>query len=111
MPGRGGVPARVVTPLTDTCDQECEARLQAAEIVAKANYAVADAITAATERFAPAADVLAGVGDRMDHLCQFLRKRGPWLLASTPLVLTSIGAITPEAGKLLHHALAAGGIS
>jgi len=74
----------------------------------------ADRIAAAMERIAdsledlkPAADVVHDLADRLDKLCQFTRRRGPWILASIPVVLSAIGAITPELAAALKAAIAA----
>lgn len=73
-----------------------------------------DRIAAAMERIAdslddlkPAADVVHDLAGRLDRLCQFVRRRGPWLLASIPVVLSAIGAITPELAAGLKAAIAA----
>ncbi|MNX57068.1 hypothetical protein D3C86_878780 [compost metagenome] len=55
----------------------------------------------------PAAQVVHDLSARLDKLCTFLRKRGPWLLASIPLVLSAVGAITPEMATGLKAAIAA----
>lgn len=55
----------------------------------------------------PAADVVHDLAARLDKLCQFVRRRGPWLLASIPVVLSAVGAITPELASGLKAALAA----
>ena len=74
----------------------------------------ADRIAAAMERIAdsledlkPAADVIHDLAGRLDRLCQFMRRRGPWILASAPVVLSAIGAITPELAAGLKAAIAA----
>lgn len=53
----------------------------------------------------PAADVVHDLAGRLDRLCQFIRRRGPWLLASIPLVLSAVGAITPELAAGLKTAI------
>lgn len=55
----------------------------------------------------PAADVVHDLAGRLDRLCQFVRRRGPWILASIPVVLSAVGAITPELAAGLKAALAA----
>lgn len=74
----------------------------------------ADRMSAAMERIAdsledlkPAADVVRDLAGRLDRLCQFFRRRGPWILASIPVVLSAVGAITPELAAGLKAALAA----
>ena len=74
----------------------------------------ADRMAAAMERIAdsledlkPAADVVHDLAGRLDRLCQFFRRRGPWILASIPVVLSAVGAITPELAAGLKAALAA----
>ena len=78
-------------------------RLAAAEENKAASYA---AIAAAIERVVPAAEVIHGFGDRLDALCTFIRRRGPWLLASIPVILSAVGAITPNAAAALKTLLA-----
>lgn len=80
--------------------------LRARESQAKATAEMAQALVAATERFGPAADTLHGFGQRLDALCMFLTKKGPWVLASIPAVLVSINAISPAAAKALGAVLA-----
>ena len=74
----------------------------------------ADRMAAAMERIAdsledlkPAADVVHDLAGRLDRLCQFVRRRGPWILGSIPIVLSAVGAITPELAAGLKAALAA----
>lgn len=74
----------------------------------------ADRMAAAMERIAdsledlkPAADVVHDLAGRLDRLCQFVRRRGPWILASMPIVLSAIGAITPELAAGLKSAITA----
>ena len=74
----------------------------------------ADRMAAAMERIAdsledlkPAADVIHDLAGRLDRLCQFMRRRGPWILASIPVVLSAVGAITPELAAGLKAAFAA----
>ena len=55
----------------------------------------------------PAAAVIHDLADRLEKLCQFIRRRGPWLLASIPVVLSAIGAITPELANGLKAGIAA----
>lgn len=54
----------------------------------------------------PALETITAFGDRLDALCLFFRKRGPWILASAPGVLVAIGAISPNAAKWLATLLA-----
>ncbi|QTC90471.1 hypothetical protein IFJ75_14470 [Brevundimonas goettingensis] len=55
----------------------------------------------------PAADVVHDLADRLGRLCQFVRKRGPWILGAIPVVLSAIGAITPELAQGLKRVIAA----
>lgn len=73
-----------------------------------------DRMAVAMERIAnslddlkPAANVVHDLAGRLDRLCQFVRRRGPWILASIPVVLSSIGAITPQLADGLKAAIAA----
>lgn len=54
----------------------------------------------------PALNTVTGFGERLDALCLFFRKRGPWILASAPGVLVAIGAVSPNAAKWLATFLA-----
>lgn len=74
---------------------------RAMEGVGEGLQAVAAAIAANTAQRAPVDHFVAGLGDRLDALCSFLRRRGPWLLASVPGVLMAIGAVTPNAADAL----------
>lgn len=68
---------------------------------AKAMEEVAAAINRAVDTFEPAMATVHSFGLRLDALCMFLRKKGPWILGSIPGVLVAIQAITPQAAKLL----------
>lgn len=60
----------------------------------------------------PAAGVVHDLAGRLDKLCQFIKRRGPWILASIPLVLSAMGAITPEIAAGLKAAITAlGGVT
>ena len=43
---------------------------------------------------------LGQIGGKWLQFCVFLRKRGPWLLASAPLIASVVGAVIPELGPL-----------
>ncbi len=72
---------------------------------ARATMEVAKAINRAVDTFAPAANTIHGFGDRLDALCTWLRKKGPWILASIPGVLVGIQAISPQVAKGLQAIL------
>jgi hypothetical protein len=80
---------------------KCEARVEAAQIIGASNEAIAGAINNAVARFAPLAHAANDGMRRLDLLCKWLGKKGPWLLASIPGVLVAIQAITPQAAKAL----------
>lgn len=69
--------------------------------VAAALLAVAGEIRNATAQRQAVDEFYAGATLRLDLLCRWLRVKGPWLLASTPVVLVAVQAISPEAGKAL----------
>lgn len=76
-------------------------------------FEVTERIATAMERIAqsledlkPAADVVHDLAARLDALCRFARRRGPWILASIPVVLSAMGAITPELAAGLRTAIA-----
>lgn len=72
---------------------------------AKAMHRVADAIVAATAQREPVDQFYEGATERLNLLCAWLKRRGPWLLASIPMVLVAVQAISPEAGKALAAVL------
>lgn len=76
---------------------------ESADRMASAMERIADSL----EDLKPAADVVHDLAGRLDKLCQFVRRRGPWILASIPVVLSAVGAITPELAAGLKAALAA----
>ena len=69
--------------------------------VAEALNGVALEIRAATDQRKPVDDFYAGATTRLEILCRWLQVRGPWLLASVPVTLVAVQAISPEAGKAL----------
>lgn len=79
--------------------------LRARQAQAKATAKLADAISEAVDRFGPAADTIHGFGDRLDALCMFLQKKGPWLFASIPMILVAVNAISPSAATSLAEVL------
>lgn len=80
---------------------------QALDTLAESASRIADAL----EELRPTAEVVRGFGERLDKLCEFLRRRGPWLLAAVPLVLTAINALSPEAARALGAVISAlGGV-
>lgn len=65
--------------------------------------ALAAAIDRAIERFGPAADTVAGCGDRLDKLCVWLRGKWPWIaLAAFTLLSRTLNAAPEEFPKLLQ---------
>lgn len=64
-------------------------------------------IAASLERIEPAADVIHDLADRLDRLCQFAKRKGPWILASMPVIITAINAVSPNAGAILKVIVAA----
>jgi len=63
---------------------------------AEALTRIADAL----ESLAPAANTVHDLADRLERLCVFLRQKGPWLLASAPVIASIVGAVIPELGPL-----------
>lgn len=106
---RARMPARPVIDFPDEpptnvpppCEQAAATR-ELAEEVAKLRAAFTDA----AEKLEPALETIAGFGGRLDALCRWLKKYGPWLLASAPGVLVAIGAISPNAAAALKIFLA-----
>ncbi len=81
------------------CNAECQAQVEAAKILAASIDGLAD-------RVGPAADAVAHLGEAQKKLCGFILKHRLKLMMSIPVVLTSVGAITPEAEHGLHTLLA-----
>lgn len=46
--------------------------------------------------------ILGDIGGKWLGFCDVLRKRGPWLLASAPLIATVVGALIPEMAPALR---------
>lgn len=69
--------------------------------LAAAAQAIAAAIQAATAQREPMDGFFAGLSDRLELLCRWLRRKGPWLLASIPPALVAIQAVSPQAAKAL----------
>lgn len=94
-PARGAKPA---ARLPNRCTEA-----ESLEAIAAAMTRIADS----AEELKPAAVVIHDLAERLDKLCRFLKTKGPWLLASIPVVLSAIGAITPELAAGLKTAIAA----
>lgn len=77
--------------------------------LADAGLQLARSIDKATAQRRAADEFWAKASHSLDSTCRFLKKKGPWLLGITPVVLTSIGIITPNAAHLLATALKAAG--
>jgi hypothetical protein len=75
------------------------------EQLAAAVNRLADVFEKGFEQMSPAFETVHGFGARCDALCMWLKKRGPWLLASVPVVLTAINALSPQAAKTLTSIL------
>ena len=75
--------------------------------LARAMTRLAKSIDKATETIAPAAEVLGGMGHRLDAFCLFFKKWWPRLLWSAPGVIVAIGAVSPNAAALLKAVLEA----
>lgn len=72
---------------------------------AAAAFALAKALDRATERLGPAADTIVGFGHRLDALCNWLKKWGPWVLGSIPIVASVVGGAAPEVGEFIGKLL------
>lgn len=83
------------------CEQAEATRELAAEV-----RKLTDELVIFAKAAEPALETVTGFGQRLDALCLFFRKRGPWILASAPGVLVAIGAISPNAAKWLATVLA-----
>lgn len=86
-------PSRAPAPRTAHCpDNDCQ------QTQAEALTRIADAL----ESLAPAANTVHELADRLERLCVFLRKKGPWLLASAPVIASIVGAVIPELGPTVR---------
>ena len=88
-PRRPAAPSRAVSHCPDN---DCQ------RVQAEALTRIADAL----ESLAPAANTVHELADRLERLCVFLRKKGPWLLASAPVVASIVGAVVPELAPWLR---------
>lgn len=68
---------------------------------ARAQFALAKAINKMDERFGPAADAIVNFDKKLDALCAWVKKRGPWLLASIPIVYSMMAGGSEATGKWL----------
>lgn len=68
-------------------------------------HAIARAIEANTAQRAPADEFFAAATARLDHLCRFLKRKGPWLLASVPPVVFAILSGAPSGSRLITELL------
>ncbi len=78
---------------------------EAATEIANALHRLADVGEKGLEVITPAVQFFGEASMRLDHLCRFLRKWGPWIMASVPFMLMLIGAITPSAATHLDAAI------
>lgn len=95
-----------VSHLADHPDNLDREFLKARRAQADATAALAAAIVGATTRFGPVADTVHSFGMRLDALCLFLKKKGPWMLASVPMVLVLVNAVSPQAAAGLAESIA-----
>lgn len=86
---------------------ELKPRRRRASPEVQATLKLTKAIEAATDRFGPAADTIVGFGARLDLLCAWLKKWGPWALASVPFIATLIGGLSPNAAEAIGKFLKA----
>lgn len=71
---------------------------------------LAKAVREHTEQRKPADEFFVEVVKWQASLCDFLRKKAPWLIMRFLLLLVALGAITPNAADLLKTILAAFGV-
>ncbi|MBW8814050.1 MAG: hypothetical protein JF588_11550 [Caulobacterales bacterium] len=101
-------------PRSNTCSAEADARLrqaEATEALAAAGQALARAIDGAVVALQPAADGIHGLMVAQQKLCDFLVGHRLKIFASIPVVLVSIGAISPNAAHVLAEALSQWGVA
>lgn len=68
---------------------------------ARAQLALAKAINKMDDRFGPAADAIVNFDKRFDALCKWLKKWGPWVMGTIPIVYSMMAGGSAEAGKWL----------
>jgi hypothetical protein len=73
----------------------------AMEEIAAALNRTATAIETGVAEIKPAAHFFVEAGGRLDALCRFLTRKGPWILASIPPVLVAVGAVSPNAAAAM----------
>lgn len=66
--------------------------------------------TSAREALTPAAEAIADLGAAQKKLCGFLVKHRVKLLLSVPVVLTTVGAVSPTAAQALSGLLKLWGV-
>lgn len=94
-------PARraVAPPPAAGCPRNDDCQMRSTEAL--------ESIAASLISLTPAANTVHDLADRLERLCVFLRKKGPWLLASAPLVASIVGAVIPELGPWVKAIAAA----
>lgn len=92
-------------PEGPTVDALEDPQVQAARIIAASNFAIATAIEDAAKVVKPVADAVADLNGAQKKFCTFIVKHRLKILASVPMVLTTIGAVSPNLAKALHDAL------
>lgn len=97
--------ARTLSPLRDPIADAIHAHANSLAGVADALQMLASEVRAATAQRRPVDEFYAGATLRLDRLCQWLKVKGPWLLACAPVTLVAVQAISPEAGKALASIL------
>lgn len=81
-------------------DVERRARAPKPDPEAAATVRLAKAIEAMNTRLGPAADAIVGFENRLDLLCKWLKKWGPWVLGTAPIILSLVGGSSVEVGKM-----------
>lgn len=68
--------------------------------------ALADEIRLARQELKPGIEAIDALAQAQAAFCGWIKRKGPWFLASAPGVLVAIGAIQPKAaeafGRLIH---------
>lgn len=100
-----GFPAEAGPPMSNGCATVDAMDRQTAAITNLANE-----VKAAREAFTPAAEAISDLGSAQKKLCAFLVGNRLKLAASVPLVLTFIGAVSPNVAHALAELLKVWGV-
>lgn len=76
------------------------------DVQAAAWHRIADELAACRETFAPLADAVTGLLDRLDLLCAWLKGKWPWIALGGVFLLNRTANATPEEAERLAGSIA-----